>query len=133
MKQYIAMMTYLVNDYDEAIKYFTEKLKFVLVEDTDRGNGKRWVRVTPQGSDGFCLLLAKATTEEQIKAVGNQTGGRVAFFIYTDDFWRDYTFMKENGIDFTEEPREEEFGTVVVFKDLYGNKWDFIEEKIFNS
>jgi len=130
MKQNIGMMTYLVNDYDEAIKYFTEKLKFVLLEDTDRGGGKRWVRVTPSGSDGFCLLLAKATTEEQLKAVGMQTGGRVAFFIYTDDFWRDYNFMKANGIDFTEEPRHEDFGTVVVFRDLYGNKWDFIENKI---
>ena len=132
MKQNIGMMTYLVNDYDEAIKYFTEKLKFDLVEDTNRGKGKRWVRVTPKGSDGFCLLLAKATTEEQIKAIGNQTGGRVAFFIHTDDFWRDYNEMKAKGIGFTEEPRNEEFGTVVVFKDLYGNKWDFIEEKLFN-
>jgi catechol 2,3-dioxygenase-like lactoylglutathione lyase family enzyme len=127
MKQSIGQITYLVNEYDEAISYFTLKLGFNLLEDTDMGNGKRWVRVAPAGSEGFSLLLAKATTPDQVKCVGYQTGGRVAFFLYTDDFYRDYENYKSNGVEFLEEPRKEIYGTVVVFKDLYGNKWDFIK------
>lgn len=129
MKQELNCITLLVNDYDEAIKYYTKKLRFELIEDTDRGNGKRWIIVSPAGSNGCRLLLAKATTPEQKFCIGSQTGGRVAFFLHTDDFWRDYNYMKLEGVEFTEEPRNETYGTVVVFKDLYGNKWDFIEPK----
>lgn len=129
MKQKLAMVTYLVNEYDEAIEYFTKKLGFELLEDTDRGNGKRWVRVAPAGDNSLNLLLAKAATAEQLNSVGKQTGGRVAFFLYTDDFYRDYENMRSRGVEFTEEPRVEEFGIAIVFKDLYGHRWDFIEAK----
>lgn len=126
MKQTIGYVTYLVNDYDEAIEYFTKKLRFELNEDTIINETKRWVRVAPPGAETG-LLLAKASTEEQKRNVGNQTGGRVAFFLYTDNFDRDYEKMKLSGIEFTEEPRSEVYGKVIVFKDLYGNKWDFIQ------
>ncbi|MBI5727051.1 MAG: VOC family protein [Ignavibacteriales bacterium] len=129
MQQKIGSFTIVVKDYDEAIEFYTKKLSFKLLEDTDMGGGKRWVIVAPQGPDGCTILLAKATTTEQMNAIGNQTGGRVFIFLYTDDFWRDYEKMQKNGIEFTEKPREEDFGTVVVFKDLYGNKWDFIARK----
>ena len=130
MKQNIAGISLLVRDYDEAIKYYVEKLEFRLLEDTDRGGGKRWVVIAPPGSEGTTILLAKAVTETQQNSVGNQTGGRVFLFLHTDDFWRDYNRMKLRGVKFIEEPREELFGTVVVFEDLYGNKWDFIEPAI---
>ena len=127
MEQRITQITLVVNDYDEAIRFYTEKLNFEGIEDTRLSETKRWVRIKPQGSSGFCLLLAKADGEEQKSRVGNQTGGRVFLFLYTDDFWRDYKNMQANGISFVREPVEEKWGTVAVFKDLYGNLWDLIE------
>jgi catechol 2,3-dioxygenase-like lactoylglutathione lyase family enzyme len=129
MPQHLYALTLMVRDYDEAIAYYTQKLGFALLEDTDRGGGKRWVRVAPAGGESPCFLLARATTPEQEKSIGNQTGGRVFLFLHTDDFWRDYNAMKSAGVHFTEAPRHEEYGTVVVFTDLYGNKWDLIEPK----
>lgn len=122
-------MTLVVNDYDEAIEFYTQKLPFELVEDTRLTESKRWVLVRPQNSNGFCLLLGKAVNEEQKKSVGNQSGGRVFLFLNTDDFWRDFHQMKSVGIEFVREPSEEVYGTVAVFKDLYGNLWDLIENR----
>ncbi|MCX6431001.1 MAG: VOC family protein [Actinobacteria bacterium] len=119
-------ITLVVDDYDRAISYFCGALGFTLTEDTDMGKGKRWVVISPEVGKGASLLIAKATTESQIASVGNQTGGRVAFFLHTDTFDTDYSKMVANGINFIEEPRLESYGKVVVFKDLYGNKWDFI-------
>ena len=127
MKQKIGSVSLLVRDYDEAVSFYVDKLGFNLIEDTDMGNGKRWILVAPQNSTGACLLLAKASSPEQLLHVGNQTGGRVFLFLHTDDFWRDYNRMKENGVHFLEEPRNEPYGMVVVFEDLYGNKWDLLE------
>ncbi|ARC94751.1 glyoxalase [Vibrio coralliilyticus] len=127
--QKIGYMALVVDDYEEAIEFYTERLGFELIEDTNLGSGKRWVLVSPPSSDGGCLLLAKASNEEQLSRVGNQTGGRVFLFLHTDDFWRDYKDMQKNGIEFCEEPRAEKYGTVVVFKDLYGNKWDLLQLK----
>ena len=127
MKNSLAHISFLVRDYDEAIEFFTKALQFELIEDTPQ-DGKRWVLVRPRGSE-TSLLLAKADSPEQTAAIGNQTGGRVFLFLHTDDFARDYTRMKSNGVKFIEEPRHETYGTVVVFEDLYGNKWDFIEPK----
>ena len=127
MKQSIGTVTFLVKDYDEAIEYFTEKLQFNLIENTKLSESKRWVLVAPRGGAESKLLLAKASDEEQQKQVGNQTGGRVAFFLHTDDFERDYKIMKSRGVEFIEEPRIESYGKVVLFKDLYGNKWDFLQ------
>ena len=129
MKQQIGSVTFLVKDYDEAIEFFVNKLQFDLIEDSQLNETKRWVVVSPKGSSGTSLLLAKATTEEQERSVGNQTGGRVAFFLHTDNFNRDYDRMMGKGVNFLESPREEKFGRVVIFQDLYGNKWDFIEQK----
>lgn len=129
MKQKIGYVALLVDDYDAAISYYTTKLKFNLIEDTDRGNGKRWVLIAPAGSTETCLLLAKASGNSQQNCLGNQTGGRVSFFLHTDNFWNDYNDYKANGVVFIEEPREEAYGTVAVFKDLYGNKWDLLELK----
>ena len=129
MKQRIVQIALLVKDYDEAIKFYTEKLNFTLIEDTVLSETKRWVRIAPKGSSEFCLLLAKADSEEQQTRIGNQTGGRVFLFLYTDDFWRDYKNMQANGISFVRKPVEEKWGTVAVFKDLYGNLWDLIEPK----
>ena len=126
MKQHLAHIAIVVRDYDEAIAYYTEKLGFALVEDTDMGGNKRWVVVAPPGSQ-CSLLLAKASNEEQFSRIGNQTGGRVFLFLHTDDFQRDYRAMKAQGVNFVEEPRYETYGTVVVFADLYGNKWDLIQ------
>lgn len=119
----------LVRDYDEAIEYFTQKLSFQLVENTNLGDGKKWVLVAPPGDEGTCLLLAKAVTTEQIQRIGNQTGGRVFLFLHTDDFFRDYEKMSQKGVTFLETPRTEPYGTVAVFEDLYGNKWDLLELK----
>ncbi len=130
MKQRIAHLALVVDDYDDAIKFYTEKLNFTLIEDTILSETKRWVRVAPPGSADCGLLLAKAANNEQRSRVGNQTGGRVFLFLYTDDFWRDYTKMVANGIKFIRTPTEEEYGTVAVFEDLYGNLWDFIETKV---
>jgi catechol 2,3-dioxygenase-like lactoylglutathione lyase family enzyme len=129
MKQQIAHIALVVNDYDEAIDFYTRKLSFTLIEDTVLSETKRWVMVAPPQSTGCCLLLAKAATDEQKNRIGNQTGGRVFLFLYTDDFWRDYKKMNDDGITFTRPPAEEEYGTVAVFKDLYGNLWDLIEPK----
>lgn len=129
MNQKLAYLSLLVRDYDEAIAYYTQVLGFDLLEDTDMGGGKRWVRVSPHGDDGSGLLLAKAVNVDQSSRVGNQTGGRVFLFLHTDDFQHDYERMKAKGVKFLEEPRHEVYGTVVVFEDLYGNKWDFIQPK----
>ncbi|HEX9658445.1 MAG TPA: VOC family protein [Bacteroidota bacterium] len=124
---YIAHITFLVRDYDEAIAFFTNSLGFKLIEDTRLQDGKRWVLVAPPGAQGANLLLARAVTPEQEKAIGNQTGGRVFLFLHTDDFKRDYEQIIAKGVKFRENPREEPYGTVVVFEDLYGNKWDLIQ------
>lgn len=130
MKQQIAHISLVVDDYDEAIQFYTQKLNFKLIEDTPLSDVKRWVIVAPPGSTSGCnLLLAKASTEEQKSRVGNQTGGRVFLFLFTDDFWRDYKNMVANDIKFVRGPSEEEYGTVAVFEDLYGNLWDFIQSK----
>jgi catechol 2,3-dioxygenase-like lactoylglutathione lyase family enzyme len=133
MSQNLAHVSFLVRDYDEAIRFFTESLGFDLIEDSpskDRdGNEKRWVLVAPPGSRGTNLLLAKASNEEESNRIGNQTGGRVFLFLYTDDFWRDYRAMSARGVKFVREPREEEYGIVAVFEDLYGNRWDLLQPK----
>jgi len=127
VKQSIVHIALVVNDYDEAIKFYTEKLNFTLVEDTPQSETKRWVLVAPKGSEECCLLLAKGIGEEQRSRIGNQTGGRVFLFLKTDDFWRDYKNMQSQGITFIREPKNEEYGTVAVFEDLYGNLWDLVE------
>ncbi|MCC6283614.1 MAG: VOC family protein [Saprospiraceae bacterium] len=126
---YLAHLSLLVRDYDEAIRFYTEKLHFTLVEDTVLSDIKRWVLVAPKGSTGCSLLLAKAANEEQASRIGNQTGGRVFLFLYTDDFWRDYHDMQANGVTFVRPPVEEPYGIVAVFADLYGNLWDLLEPK----
>jgi catechol 2,3-dioxygenase-like lactoylglutathione lyase family enzyme len=125
--QTLGHVTLLVRNYEEAIASFTQTLRFRIIEDTDLGNGKRWVRVGPVGTHGATLLLAQASTAEQAGRVGNQAGGRVFLFLQTDDFWHDYRDMKTRGVTFREDPREETYGTVAVFEDLYGNKWDLLE------
>lgn len=128
MKQSIAHIALVVRDYDEAIEFYTTKLHFTVIEDTYQPEqDKRWVLVAPPGSNGATLLLAKASRPEQEHFVGNQSGGRVFLFLQTDDFWRDYHDMKGNGIEFVREPLEQPYGTVAVFTDLYGNKWDLIQ------
>ena len=128
----IANITLVVRNYDEAIAYFTDALGFRLVEDSPLGGGKRWVVVAPDGG-GTGLLLAQAASPEQEAAIGNQTGGRVAFFLHTDDFARDYARMYARGVTFVEEPRDEPYGTVVVFQDIYGNKWDLVQPRRVQS
>jgi catechol 2,3-dioxygenase-like lactoylglutathione lyase family enzyme len=125
--QQITAVALVVRDYDEAIAYFTGCLRFTVVEDTPLGGGKRWVVVRPPG--GPALLLARAATPEQAARIGDQTGGRVFLFLHTDDFWRDYRDMQARGVRFTETPREEAYGTVVVFLDLYGNRWDLVQPR----
>ena len=128
MKQSIAHVALVVRDYDEAIAFYTEKLHFTLLEDTYQSEqDKRWVVVAPPGLTGTSLLLAKASKSEQEPFIGNQSGGRVFLFLSTDDFWRDYNEMVSRGIKFVREPKEAEYGTVAVFKDLYGNLWDLLE------
>jgi catechol 2,3-dioxygenase-like lactoylglutathione lyase family enzyme len=126
MSQSLARVALVVRDYDEAIAYFTDSLGFELVEDTTMGNGKRWVVVSPRGSGGASLLLAKAANPRQLDRVGDQTGGRVFLFLRTDQFDRDYAAMRAKGVKFVEEPRAEAYGKVVVFEDLYGNRWDLV-------
>ncbi len=126
---HLGMITVVVDDYDEAIDYYTTALGFTLVEDTKMSETKRWVVVAPDENQGAALLLAQAASPEQSAAIGNQSGGRVMFFLYTDNFDRDYARMAEHNVLFTEKPRLEDFGKVVVFADKYGNKWDFIERK----
>jgi catechol 2,3-dioxygenase-like lactoylglutathione lyase family enzyme len=127
MTQKIAAIALLVRDYDEAITYYTRVLGFDLIEDTPQDGGKRWVLVAPPGERGTALLLARAVGQAQTARVGDQTGGRVFLFLHTDDFWRDYAAMRSRGVQFAEEPRREAYGTVAVFVDLYGNRWDLLE------
>ena len=130
VKQSIAHIALVVRDYDEAIAFYTQKLGFTLVEDTYQpAQDKRWVLVAPPGSDGTSLLLARASKPVQEPFIGNQAGGRVFLFLRTDDFWRDYDRMVSTGVSFVRPPRVEPYGTVAVFKDLYGNLWDLIEFK----
>ena len=129
MSRRIAQIALLVRDYDEAIDWYTRAFGFALLEDSDLGHGKRWVRIAPQADAAFALLLAKATTAEQESAVGNQHGGRVGFFLHTDDFARDHARLAAAGAQFEESPRHEAYGTVVVLRDLYGNRWDLIEPR----
>ena len=126
MPQTLAQIALVVRDYDEAITFFTQRLGFVLIEDSALSQDKRWVVVKPNNPGSAALLLAKAATPEQQSAIGNQAGGRVAFFLLTDDFWRDHHAMQSSGVKFLEPPREEPYGTVAVFEDLYGNKWDLL-------
>ncbi|MEV8366530.1 VOC family protein [Streptomyces niveus] len=123
---HIALVTLVVRDYDEAIAFYTESLGFDLVEDTDRGDGSRWVVVRPPGGEG-ALLLARAADDAQRASVGAQTGGRVGFFLHTDDFARDHARMLAAGVRFLEDPRHEPYGSVAVFEDLYGNRWDLLQ------
>lgn len=128
VKQSIVHIALVVRDYDEAIEFYTKKLRFTLVEDTYQPQqNKRWVVVSPPGSIGTTLLLAKASKPEQEPFIGNQSGGRVFLFLSTDDFWRDYHEMVSQGIRFVREPRKEDYGMVAVFADLYGNLWDLLE------
>lgn len=129
MKPRIAMVALLVRDYDEAIAWYRNALGFELLEDDDRGGGKRWVRMAPAGNVGFSLLLAKAASPAQTVGVGKQHGGRVGFFLHTDDFGRDQARLMAAGATFEEAPRHEAYGTVAVFRDLYGNRWDMIEPR----
>ncbi|GGD49821.1 hypothetical protein GCM10011514_12510 [Emticicia aquatilis] len=129
MKQHIAHFALVVEDYDDAIDFYTQKIGFELIEDTKLSEEKRWVLVKPKGATETAILLAKAANTEQESRVGNQTGGRVFMFLYTDNFWRDYHLMIEKGVKFVREPKEEIYGTVAVFADLYGNLWDLLEPK----
>jgi catechol 2,3-dioxygenase-like lactoylglutathione lyase family enzyme len=130
MKQAIAHIALVVNDYDEAIKFYTNKLKFELIEDTYQPEqDKRWVVVAPPGNSGTTILLAKASNEHQKEYIGDQSGGRVFLFLSTDDFWNDYNEMKNAKIEFERDPKEMDYGTVAVFKDLYGNLWDLVQFK----
>ncbi len=127
MTQKIAHIALVVKDYDDAIKFYTEKLDFQLIEDTKLTENKRWVLIAPTGAKECCLLLAKAANDTQIGRIGNQTGGRVFLFLFTDDFWRDYNKMLERNINFVRPPKEENYGLVAVFEDLYGNLWDLLQ------
>ena len=130
MKQSIGLASLVVREYDEAIAFYVGTLGFTLVEDTHiKEQNKRWVVVAPPGSTESRLLLARATTKDQASRIGNQTGGRVSLFLYTDDFWRDFRAYTAKGIVFVREPKEEPYGTVAVFRDLYGNLWDLLQPK----
>jgi catechol 2,3-dioxygenase-like lactoylglutathione lyase family enzyme len=133
MSQTLGHVALVVRDYDEALEFFTQSLGFTVVEDSvakDRnGLDKRWVLVRPPGSSGTDLLLARASTPEEKGRIGDQTGGRVFLFLHTEDFWRDYRAMTARGVKFVSDPREESYGTVAVFEDLYGNKWDLLQPK----
>ena len=128
MKQTIVHIALVVKDYDDAIEFYTKKLQFTLLEDTYQPEqDKRWVVISPPGSTGTTILLAKASSKEQQHFIGNQCGGRVFLFLNSDDFWRDYNHMTAKGIVFIREPKEQEYGTVAVFEDLYGNRWDLLQ------
>jgi len=130
VRQSIATVALVVRDYDEALAFYVGKLGFTLIEDTYiPAQDKRWVTVAPPGSTGPLLLLARAVGEEQSSRIGNQTGGRVFLFLYTDDFWRDYDAYRSRGVVFVREPKEESYGTVAVFVDLYGTQWDLLQPK----
>jgi catechol 2,3-dioxygenase-like lactoylglutathione lyase family enzyme len=126
MAQQLSLVSLIVRDYDEAIEFYTEKLGFTLVEDTNMGD-KRWVVVKPKGCSGSAILLAKAKDADQADYIGRQGAGRVWLFLTTDDFWEDYLQMQRAGVEFLEQPRVESYATVVVFADLYGNKWDLLQ------
>ena len=128
MKQHVGLTAVVVKDYDEAIEFYTTMLGFSLIEDSFQPEqNKRWVVVSPPGATESGVLLARAVGNEQLSRVGNQTGGRVFLFLYTDDFWRDYRAYTERGVEFVREPKTEDYGTVAVFRDLYGNLWDLVE------
>jgi catechol 2,3-dioxygenase-like lactoylglutathione lyase family enzyme len=127
MSQSIAHLTLLVRNYDEALEFYAQKLGFHLLQDTPLPGNKRWLLVAPPDSRGAALLLAEADSPVQSLAIGNQTGGRVFLFLHTDDFWRDYNAYRSRGVCFLESPRKESYGTVAVFEDLYGNKWDLLQ------
>lgn len=127
MIQRIAHIALVVKDYDEAIEFYTKKLDFLLIEDTKLSEEKRWVMVAPKGAKECCLLLAKAANKEQEKSIGNQTGGRVFLFLFTDNFQRDYEKMLEKEIKFVRQPEQMDYGKVAVFEDLYGNLWDLLQ------
>jgi len=129
MPQTLGHIALVVRNYDEALSFYTEVLGFELIEDSDLGGGKRWVLVSPPGSRGASLLLAQAATPEQASRIGNQTGGRVFLFLHTDDFWRDYKLLQSRNVKFVRDPKEELYGTVAVFADLYGNLWDLIQPR----
>ena len=130
MQQAISLVTLVVRAYDEALQFYVGTLGFTLIEDTSMpAQDKRWVVVAPPGASEARLLLARASDEEQASRIGNQTGGRVFLFLYTDDFWRDFHAYKAKGVVFVREPKEESYGTVAVFKDLYGNLWDLLQPK----
>jgi catechol 2,3-dioxygenase-like lactoylglutathione lyase family enzyme len=134
VKQALGLVALVVRDYDEALEFFVSKLGFDLVEDREvPDQSKRWVVVSPPGSSGARLLLARASTPEQESRIGAQTGGRVFLFLYTNDFWRDFERFQTEGIEFVRPPRDEDYGTVAVFKDLYGNLWDLASSMAINS
>jgi catechol 2,3-dioxygenase-like lactoylglutathione lyase family enzyme len=126
MRQIIGCVSLLVRDYDEAIAFYTGKLRFIVVEDVPLGGGRRWVLLSPPGSRETRILLSKAKNERELASLGCQSGGRVFLFLQTDDFARDHREMRDRGVPFNEEPRQESYGTVAVFEDLYGNKWDLV-------
>ncbi len=128
MPQYLGLVSIVVRDYDQAIAFYVGKLGFSLIEDTyQQAQDKRWVVVSPPGAQECCLLLARATNEHQISRIGDQTGGRVFLFLYTDDFWRDFNAYRARGVTFVREPKTEEYGPVAVFEDLHGNQWDLVQ------
>ncbi len=129
MNQMIGGVTLVVRDYDEAIAYYRDVLGFELADDTALADGKRWVIIRPRGTTGTGLLLAQARRDEERAVIGHQAGGRVFLFLHTDDFWRDYRSFSSRGVRFQETPREESYGTVAVFEDLYGNRWDLLQLK----
>lgn len=129
MQQRISQFALVVKDYDEAIAFYTEKLHFKLVEDTILSDTKRWVRISPPGTNECCILLAKAANEHQASRIGDQTGGRVFLFLETDDIWRDLKNLEEQQVKIVRSVSEESYGTVAVFEDLYGNLWDLIQPK----
>jgi catechol 2,3-dioxygenase-like lactoylglutathione lyase family enzyme len=126
-QQHVGYVAVVVRDYDEAIAWYRDVLGFELIEDTVLSPEKRWVLVAPPGSRGTRLLLARAATPEQATRIGNQTGGRVFLFLHTDDFWRDYNEFRAKGVRFIRDPKDETYGTVAVFEDLYGNRWDLLQ------
>jgi uncharacterized glyoxalase superfamily protein PhnB len=129
-KQTIGLVSFVVREYDEAIAFFVDVLGFVLIEDTYvPEQDKRWVVVSPSGSSECAILLARASTPDQVLHIGNQTGGRVFLFLYTDDFWRDYQLLRSKGVTFVRDPKDQPYGLVAVFKDLYGNQWDLLQPK----
>ena len=128
MPQYLGLVSVVVSDYEEAIAFYVGKLGFTLRDDTyQAAQDKRWVVVSPPGAKESCLLLARATNDHQISRIGDQTGGRVFLFLYTDDFWRDFNAYKAKGVVFVREPKTEDYGTVAVFQDLHGNQWDLVQ------